>query len=122
MQQGDLEGGAEGGAGQLPDCCQQEGVGLLVLGEPSLVLQAVPQLQAGGGAGQGQRGTVGSRRGEVFLVEWRAEVCQLEEIYTHQTKGGQGFMDHSGLVTFKVWPYIITLSTDSLLLESSPET
>lgn len=79
VQQGGLEGGAEGRAGQLPDSSQQDGVGLLVLGEPSLVLQTVPQLQAGGGAGQGQSCAVGSRRGEVFLVEWRAEVGQLEE-------------------------------------------
>lgn len=82
MQQGGLEGGAEGGAGQLPDRGQQDGVGLLVLGEPSLVLQAVPQLQAGGGAGQGQSGAVGPRRGEVLLVEWRAQVGQLEGINT----------------------------------------
>lgn len=79
VQQGGLEGGAESGAGQLPDGCQQDGVGLLVLGEPSLVLQTVPQLQAGGGTGQGQSRTVGSWRGEVFLVERRAEIGQLEE-------------------------------------------
>lgn len=79
MQQGGLEGGAESGAGQLPDGCQQDGVGLLVLGEPSLVFQTVPQLKAGGGAGQGQSRTVGSWRGEVFLVERRAEIGQLEE-------------------------------------------
>lgn len=72
MQQGGFEGGAEGGAGELSDGRQQDGVGLLVLGEPSLVLQAMPQLQAGGGTGQGQSRTVGSWRGEVFLVEWRA--------------------------------------------------
>lgn len=79
MQQRGLEGGAEGGACQVPDCCQQDGIGLLVLGKAGLVLQAVPQLQTGSGAGQGQSRAVGSWRGKVFLVERRAKVGQLGE-------------------------------------------
>ncbi|KAG7230364.1 hypothetical protein INR49_024469 [Caranx melampygus] len=63
VQQGSLERGAEGGAGQLPDSCQQHRVGPLVLGQPGLVLQAVPQLQAGGSTGQ-DRAVLLGRGGE----------------------------------------------------------